>query len=180
MFIGRVLELQRLEACLLQTRAGSPMNFMITGERGIGKSSLLNYVKAVAQGQEPTLDRVRLRFLVVDTDIDQNTTQIGLAKKIEFGLRVGLGQDEPARKVLKDLWDFFKRFEAAGVKLKPEEKTEREETALEEFSYSLAETVKRVVTHESNPSVFNTHYDGILILIDEADNSARVRTRIFL
>lgn len=173
MFIGRVMELQRLEASLLQTRAGNPTNFMITGERGIGKSSLLNYVKVLAQGQEPTLDNERLRFLVVDTDIDQNTTQIGLAKKIEFGLRMGLGQDEPARKLFKDFWDFFKRFEAAGVKLKPEEKTDQDEMVLEEFSYSLAETVKRVVTHESNPSVFNTHYDGILILIDEADNSGR-------
>jgi predicted GTPase len=31
-----------LESCLVQTKAGSPSNFMLTGERGIGKSSLLN------------------------------------------------------------------------------------------------------------------------------------------
>jgi hypothetical protein len=173
MFTGRVLELERLEASMLQTRAGNPSNFMITGERGIGKSSLLNYVKALAQGKEPTLDNEVLRFLVVDTDIDQSTTQVGLAKKIELGLREGLGQGEPARKLFKEFWDIFKRVEAAGVKLRPEERTEQDETILEEFSYSLAETVKRVVTHESNQSVFNAHYDGILILIDEADNSGR-------
>jgi AAA ATPase domain len=173
MFVGRVLELERLETNLLQTRAGNPSNFMITGERGIGKSSLLNYVKALAQGKVTTLDSEVLRFLVVDTDIDQNTTQVGLAKKIELGLREGLGQDEPARRLFKEFWDVFKRVEAAGVKLRPEERAEQEETILEEFSYSLAETVKRVVTHESNQSVFNTHYDGILILIDEADSSGR-------
>jgi Cdc6-like AAA superfamily ATPase len=45
MFVGRVAELVKLESCLVQTRAGSPSNFMLTGERGIGKSSLLNYIK---------------------------------------------------------------------------------------------------------------------------------------
>ena len=173
MFIGRVLELQRLEDSLLQTRAGNPSNFMITGERGIGKSSLLHYVKAVAQGRMPTLDQETLQFLVIDSDIDQNTTQVGLAKKIELGLRLELEHGEPARQFLKDLWGFLKRFEAAGVQLKAEDKMEQEETLLEEFSYSLAETVKRVVTHTTAQSVFNTHYDGILILIDEADNSGR-------
>lgn len=51
MFVGRIDELNRLESHLVQARAGNPSNFMITGERGIGKSSLLNYFKWVAEGQ---------------------------------------------------------------------------------------------------------------------------------
>ena len=45
MFIGRIKEVERLESQLFQTKAGQPTNFLITGERGIGKSSLLLYKK---------------------------------------------------------------------------------------------------------------------------------------
>ena len=44
MFVGRLGELKKLESVLSQTRLGNPKNFLITGERGIGKSSLLLYV----------------------------------------------------------------------------------------------------------------------------------------
>jgi len=39
MFVGRVTELDKLEADLIQARAGQPTNFMLTGERGIGKTT---------------------------------------------------------------------------------------------------------------------------------------------
>jgi hypothetical protein len=51
MFVGRLDELGALEQSLVQTRAGQPKHFMVTGERGIGKTSLLNYLRWVAQGQ---------------------------------------------------------------------------------------------------------------------------------
>ena len=50
MFVGRLPQLLALEEALLQTRAGRHKSFMLTGERGIGKSSLLRYFKWVAQG----------------------------------------------------------------------------------------------------------------------------------
>ena len=50
MFVGRLPQLLALEEARLQTRAGRPKIFMLTGERGIGKSSLLRYFKWVAQG----------------------------------------------------------------------------------------------------------------------------------
>jgi len=37
MFVGRIPQLNAVESALLQTRAGKPKNFMLTGERGIGK-----------------------------------------------------------------------------------------------------------------------------------------------
>src|SRR5687768_8833618 len=97
MFVGRVKELQRLESALVQTKAGSPSNFMITGERGIGKSSLLNYIKHVAEGAHTGIEDTRVSFLVIDTDIDGNTTQLGLIKKLELGLEHALGKTELAR-----------------------------------------------------------------------------------
>lgn len=85
-FVGRLEEIRRLERSLVQTSAGRPVNFMITGERGIGKTSLLNYLKHMAEGRIEAGDTT-VSFLVIDTDVDQTTTQQGLVQKIELGIQ---------------------------------------------------------------------------------------------
>ena len=168
-FVGRLEELDRLETCLLQTAAGQPSNFMITGERGIGKTSLLNYLKHVAEGRIPVGERT-LSFLVIDTDIDPTTIQHSLLRKIQLGLERALAKTEAARQLFKDAWAFLQRVEAGGVKLSARQKDESEELLFEEFSYTLADFVARICDG-SDASTFNAKYDGILILIDEADNA---------
>jgi len=169
MFVGRITELEKLEAALLQTRAGQPSNFMLTGERGIGKTSLLDYLKYEAVGQI-ALQSEKLSFLVVETDVDQSTTQVGLVRKIELGLRRELGKTEKAKKWLSNAWEFLQRIEAGGVALKEKAELD-EELIVEEFAYSLAETVNRV-TQASEDDTFSSKYDGLLILIDETDNAS--------
>lgn len=172
MFVGRLTELERLESCLLQTRAGGPAHFLITGERGIGKSSLLNYIKWVADGSLTISDEsTTLSFLVVDTDIDASTTRLGLIEKIRLGLDSVLSVSETARSHLKDAWSFLQRVEAGGVKLRSPERGEAEELLVEKFSYALADLTKRLTASE--PDLFSAKYDGILILIDEADNASK-------
>lgn len=171
MFVGRVPELKRVEAALVQTRAGNPSNIMITGERGIGKSSLLNYTKDVAGGAFDGFDGTMYSFLVVDTDIDENTTQLGLVQKIELGVSQTLGKTEAARAFLRNAWDFLKRVEAGGVKIKNADKPPSDELLLEQFSYTLADLTDRMCA-PGDASLFNAKFDGILILIDEADNAS--------
>lgn len=142
---------------------------MITGERGIGKTSLLNYIKHVAEGRIPIGER-KLSFLVIDTDIDPTTRQHSLLRKIQLGLERSLAKTEAARTFFKDAWAFLQRVEGAGVKLNAQQKDESEELLFEEFSYSLADLVARICDG-TDPSLFNAKYDGILILIDEADNA---------
>jgi hypothetical protein len=169
MFVGRVSELDKLESHLLQTRARQPVNFLLTGERGIGKTSLLDYIKNVARGRIPVGEE-KLSFLVVETDIDPKTTQMALVKKIELGLRRELGKSEKARTFLSEAWGFIQRVEAAGVALK-DKKPSDAELLVEEFAYSLADTVNRV-TKPSEDELFATKYEGLLLLIDEADNAS--------
>jgi energy-coupling factor transporter ATP-binding protein EcfA2 len=170
MFVGRVPELIRLESCLVQTKAGSPSNFMLTGERGIGKSSLLNYIKSIAEGEEGIKD-TKVSFLAVDTDIDSNTTQLGLVEKIKLGLDKALGRSEAGVAFLKQTWEFLKRVEGGGFKLRAGEQMASDERLLEEFAYSLASVAERVCS-EGESSPFGARFDGILILVDEADNAA--------
>ncbi len=170
MFVGRGGELERLESCLVQTKAGSPSNFMLTGERGIGKSSLLNYIKYVAEGAIPLGDAA-VSFLVIDTDIDSNTTQLGLVEKIRLGLDKALGDTEPGRDFLKQTWEFLQRVEGGGFKLREAEQNATNERLLEEFAYSLAAVGDRISKRTSS-TVFSAKFDGILILVDEADNAS--------
>lgn len=169
MFVGRVGELEKLEAALLQTKAGQSTNFMLTGERGIGKTSLLDYMKDVAVGAIP-IGEEKVSFLVVETDVDQKTTPLGLVRKIELGLRRELGKTEKAKKWLSSAWEFLQRVEAAGVSLK-EKADSADDLVIEEFAYSLAETVNRV-TEATDNETFSAKYDGLLLLVDEADNAS--------
>ena len=118
---------------------------MLTGERGIGKSSLLNYIKTVAEGIEG-LDETKVTFLAIDTDIDSNTTQLGLVGKIELGIQKALGKTEKAREFLRHTWDFLKRIETSAVKIRPGGETKSDELLLEQFAYSLADVADRVCT----------------------------------
>ena len=56
MFSGRVDELRALESALFQTKNGNPTHFLIHGERGIGKSSLLMVVTYYATGELKTIE----------------------------------------------------------------------------------------------------------------------------
>ena len=50
MFAGRYHELVATEKLLVQTKANKGHGFLLTGQRGIGKTSLLNLLKYKAEG----------------------------------------------------------------------------------------------------------------------------------
>ena len=168
MFVGRVNELERLEQALIQTMAGEPAHFMITGERGIGKTSLLLYLKALAQGNI-TFNSVKFKFLVLDLDIDTNSTQLGLMHRIKMHLDNQLGKSEPARTFLRDAWSFLQRIHIMDSGITPEAERVSDEVMLDEFALTLAQVCER--TCSATPeSTFSARYEGIMIIIDEADN----------
>jgi len=139
---------------------------MITGERGIGKSSLLLYIKAVAEGLIP-VGAETLNFLVVDTSLDSSTSQLSLVKKIELGVRQALSASEPARAFWSKAWSFLERVETGPIKLKSVGEKASGETFLDDFIYSLASTSARLASEDS---ILTAPKEAILVLIDEADN----------
>ena len=167
MFVGRINEIEKLEASLIQTRANQSVSFLLAGERGIGKTSLLNLIKYFAEGDIEVRNQ-KLNFLVVETDITKDTSRLGLIKKIELALNRKLSQTEKARKAFSEIWNFVKMFEVAGVKYNTNDAQEYE-LLFEEFSYSIADTLNRITNPKETS--FDAKYDGILILIDEADSA---------
>jgi hypothetical protein len=172
MFVGRLSQVDALEEALLQTRAGRPKGFMLTGERGIGKTSLLQYFKWLAQGHISIRDDEKVNFLVVELDLDANSTDLGLIRRVELGIKRELSKSEPARSFLSNGWEFLKRLEAFGVSLRDGERATDPETLHDEFAHSLAVTASRIAEADA-ASVFGAKYDGVLLLIDEADNSPK-------
>jgi AAA+ ATPase superfamily predicted ATPase len=168
MFVGRIEEIQRLEQALVQSRSGKPAHFMVTGERGIGKTSLLLYLKYLAQGDIP-FNSDKFHFLVLDLDLDASTTQLGFIQRIQMHLEHQLGKSEPALSFLKEVWAFLQRVRImdSGITVKPTEVSD--EVLLDEFALSLAKVCDRTCLPDSQ-SLFSASYDGFLLLIDEADN----------
>lgn len=171
MLVGRYDEIKKIDSALIQTRSDRTQSFLLLGERGIGKTSLMNLVKFLANGEIP-FDNTREHkhnFLVIETDITKETTQIALIKKIELALQRKLAQTEKTRAIFKGIWNFISKIEAAGIKLHSEKDIDKE-IFFEEFSYSMSDTLNRL-TKKDGENNFDASYDGIIIIIDEADNA---------
>jgi hypothetical protein len=169
MFVGRLPEIGKIEKAITQTNANRTQSFLLLGERGIGKTSLLNYVKYIAEGYI-NINNSKMNFLVIELDLSKDTTQIGLIKKIELSLKRKLATSEHTRKLFSDVWNFITKIEAAGVKVNNAKDIDLE-IFFEEFSYSIADTVIRL-TNPEKTTRFDATYDGVLIIIDEADNAS--------
>ena len=169
MFVGRLREIERLEAGLVQAKFGSPNHFMLTGERGIGKTSLLLYLRFVAEGKLD-INGQRLKFLTINTQVEARTSQISLIRRIERDIHRELSKIESVRSFLADTWKFIQRVRIADSGINNAPEITDPDLLLDEFTYSLAKTTNRVCQSDGKEGEA-PKYDGILLLIDEADNS---------
>lgn len=160
MFTGRGAELTALERGLYQTKDGNPTHFVIQGERGIGKSSLLFVHEYVARGEFTTFDDDRLRFVTVSVELEPGNSYHDLIRKIGSQLRAAIAGRESLKERAKAVWEFLQRWEVAGIKYAGrKEKTPDPHELLDH----LVETVEGTVR------ALDEQIDGLLILIDEAD-----------
>jgi hypothetical protein len=167
MFAGRAEELNLLESGLMQTKNGEPINFLLTGDRGIGKSSLLLFLDAVAKGELAGLSGGKFDFVVISLNISDKMNLLTFLRIIENNIRREVGKTEVTRKFLADAWSFVQRLRIMDSGIDTPEKSQDEEVILDEFSSSLAETCNRIV----NPEKGEKCRDEIIFIIDEADTS---------
>src|SRR5258708_4700529 len=69
MFCGRWDELRSVEQSLFQTKHGKPKHFIVQGERGIGKSSLLLAVDFTAKGDMEITRGTKFNFIVISIEV---------------------------------------------------------------------------------------------------------------
>jgi predicted ATPase len=116
MFAGRLDELRVLETALFQTKNGNAEHFLIHGERGIGKSSLLMILNYYATGQISTIENNKYNFLTLGVEIEPNDTYEELIRKVARELQRQLDKNQALKKRLKDVWKFITNWEVLGVK----------------------------------------------------------------
>lgn len=159
MFAGRADELSELDKALFQTKNGNPRHFLIHGERGIGKSSLLLYLDLIAKGRISSLSDNHYKFVVVSVELDPTTTLQDLLRKISRELQSATASIEAWRSRVVEAWNLLKRIEACGISYSAP-------TGSNELIEDLCETIIGV------NSRLQDECDGIVILIDEADKGA--------
>lgn len=138
MFVGRIEELKVIEQCLFQTKNENPQHFLVQGERGIGKSSLMFYVNLVANGKIEPLPRAEIRFLSIPVDLGTCETPLDLIRKFGRGFKQAVGERQAVKETAKSVWDWLTKWEVLGVKFnKDDRQPDLEETA-EEFVEYLA------------------------------------------
>lgn len=170
MFVGRIKEIERINKVLFQTKNSNPTNILIVGERGIGKSSLLLAIRGLSKG-EFNLDE-KYNFLTVDVSIDNKIALIDLARKINTGIERSLESDEKLLSVVKKVWNFLQRIDTKYVSIKNGNNGLSSSEIVDKFIFSLLDTVKAITSKEESTPTLHCKKDGLVILIDEADNAS--------
>ena len=161
MFSGRGDELLSLEKAVFQTKHGNPQHFLVTGERGIGKSSLLLFLEYLSTGLVKLSLTDPFRLLVVSIQLDISTTYPEIIGKIGSELQRVVASENELKELAKSAWGFLSRWEVFGLKYQAiEQKPEiKVHDLLEELTHTIVQLMKET----------KDKYNGLLILIDEAD-----------
>ncbi len=168
MFAGRLDEIQALEKGLEQTKYSNPMHFLVTGERGIGKSSLLNYLKPLADGSIKSPDFERFNYILISIAISERMSLVTLIKLIERNIKRQVGKVEKVRNFLDDTWEFIQRIKVMDSGVDKEQSSEDPDLIIDDLAYSLSRTCSRLTAPEKDEE----RKDGIVFFIDEADNAS--------
>jgi len=165
LFSGRYDELRSIEQSLVQTRSGNPKHFIIEGERGIGKSSLIYYVQLVGSGALEAMDGTKFKFLVLSIELNDGITCQEIIKKIGLELKRQLHQRRDLTTLAKEAWDFISNWSVLSVEYKKDTAAADPTEIMED----LARAMSNIIKTSAQKLDVTRQLDGILILIDEAD-----------
>ena len=117
LFEGRIEQIDEIVDALFQTKNHNPKHFIITGDRGIGKSSLLLQTKILSEGDNSLATRYNLDlgcksfdFLSSWTDVTDGQTLENLAKCLLTDLESIVKKIFTSLKFSIDLISFFVTF----------------------------------------------------------------------
>ncbi|MBI5035851.1 ATP-binding protein [Candidatus Micrarchaeota archaeon] len=157
-FVGRVDELRQFEQDLLQTIHGSPMNMSITGNRGMGKTSLLMKMEEIARKNKCLVFRMSNYESLVN-NISELTNYLILGLKNEFYA------DASVQKKVMRLGEWATTLRPVvsykGASLSFEEKRLAAQTILRNNFLTFWKKVEG-------------EYPAVVLLIDEAESLERI------
>jgi AAA ATPase domain len=167
-FAGRYSEIQIILRALSQTGAGSQQNILVTGERGIGKSSLGHLARYIGEQPREEWD-TQCRFITAYYILDDNDSVAAFCRGLVEKLRKSVAQSlvRSLLHKLKELdysikVDFW--FGAAEVGTK----TEKGEDGPAKLRRDFVRIIEALWDEVSNEN-----YNGILLIVDELNKIQR-------
>lgn len=159
-FEGRKEQVDEAVDALFQIMSNNPKHFVITGDRGIGKSSLLLQIKLLAQGNNALTDKFQIDkgcdkfdFLISWVDAVENQTLENLVVNLLKELQSTISSFFGSLKIELDLGGF--------VQISKKENTEK---SIADIVNEFCKEIKKA--HDKLPKK-GKH--GILLFIDELD-----------
>lgn len=159
MFVGRFDEMKLIDQYFFQTKNENPQHFLLEGERGIGKSSLLFVSENLANGKIGTMEAnsQKFNFITISVDLAGVTCQLDIVRAIGRELKAQVSKSAPLKEKGKAAWDFLSKWEVLGVRYHKDVQTDPDDARDE------------LVDAFANLLASGAEIDGAAILIDEAD-----------
>lgn len=161
MFCGRGEELIAIRQSLFQTKNGNPAHFLIEGERGIGKSSLMLYVNLLATNKIAL--KGKFNFISLQIELSDVEDDKDIVRKIGLALRRELIRSFDIKTIAKGVYEWVTNWNVLGVEYKKDKAGIDAAGAMEDLVDLMARVLKDAGSNSDGA------LDGILILIDEAD-----------
>lgn len=124
-------------------------------------------LKDFSSGTFETLEHGKFNFLTINIVISERMSLLTFIKLIERNIKRELGKVEAIRSFMNSTWDFVQRIKIMDSGIDQLSVTEDSDLVINDFSYSLSETCNRII----NPEKGEDKKDGIVFIIDEADNA---------
>ncbi|WP_424981605.1 ATP-binding protein [Maritalea sp. S77] len=157
LFAGRLEEIEYTESCMLQTKHENPKHFMFVGERGIGKSSLILFDQYLGEGLVEAKGGHKYNFIVLNVSLRREDDFLAIIDRIANALKKQIEKHDVFGTFVLKTIEILTRFEAAGVRYN------HQVTTKNEAFLSLQDDLENAFIKMADA------FDGILLLIDEAD-----------
>ena len=166
LFAGRDRQVLQVVRRLSQVRNKMPVNFIISGERGIGKTALAKFIMYLSEKKDK--DFGDLNFLTTYYMVEKSQS-IQSVLQSTLNLLTDKLPNSAIDSLKTKLGKFFEggKFSigAFGAKLDVEKnKSNTENTDLKDQSISILTNILKVIQNENN-------FDGILIVLDDIHNA---------
>lgn len=167
-FSGRTLELEQINRSIFQTSLGSPQNLLITGERGIGKTSVAHITKSFAEksvqwGETDERNPVLATYIAVQKDVPSALVLTQVVRE----LNEVVSKTTKAKNILDDFLNRFNGLSIAGSGITLQDKKINPIEIYIEAERSLRNLCQNLSKKE--PNLFGEEPSSICIIIDELD-----------
>jgi len=162
-FAGRIEEVVKIQAALNQTRHSKSQHILLTGERGIGKTSLALYARYIAESPNTVLD-TDFKYATAYYTVERDQTLVDVCRGLTSRLLSSI--DQSLARVCVDKLKNLKLHFAVNVpgigelKVDPEKPPEVKARLYADFEKAIEEAWDQI----------KGEYNGILLILDEIHN----------